>query len=77
MVKIAVISLACRGDETTPSAALERELRENLIHSDRISSRWTVEKVTIIDDIELTERRPFANQTFNINRSGNHSRITH
>ena len=76
MVKIAVISLACKQDERAPSALLERELWEKLIHDDEISRRWKVEKVTILDDTELIDERRPPDQTFNINRSGNRFRVT-
>ena len=77
MVKIAVISLACKQDERAPSALLERELRESLMNDDRISSRWKVEKVTILDDAELVQGGRPSSPTFTINRSGNQSRMTH
>jgi len=52
--KIAVISLTHKKDEIAPAAILEHELWEALAKNDKISRKWHVEKVTILDDAELT-----------------------
>ena len=60
MAKIAVIALTHRIDEITPTAILEHELWEALANNDKIARKWFVEKVTILDDTELTESSQIA-----------------
>ena len=75
LVKVAVISLTCKQDEHAPSAVLEHELWENLIQNDKISGKWKIEKVTILDDTELIHGGRPRDQAFNINRSSSRSRV--
>jgi hypothetical protein len=58
--KVAIISLTCRRDEGIPSALLEHELREYLMHNDRITRKWFVEKISILNDAEVAEARQVA-----------------
>ena len=58
LTKMAVISLTSR-TEGTPGV-LERELWEALIHNDKISSKWFVDKISILDDTELEETSQLA-----------------
>jgi hypothetical protein len=59
LTKIAIISLTSRRDDGS-AAILERELWETLMHNERISSKWLIEKISIIDDTELNEVREYA-----------------
>ena len=59
MTKIAIISLTSKRDDGS-AAILERELWKALMYNERVSSKWLVEKISIIDDAELNEAREYA-----------------
>jgi hypothetical protein len=58
--KVAIISLTCSRDEDIPSSLLELELRKQLLHNKRIVGRWVLEKITILEDSEVRERKQIA-----------------
>jgi hypothetical protein len=59
LTKIAIISLTSKRDDGS-AAILERELWKALMYNERVSSKWLVEKISIIDDAELNEAREYA-----------------
>jgi hypothetical protein len=53
--KIAVISLTYNLDEKVPGALLELELRKHFMNNDKVARKWTLEKITILDDAEIKQ----------------------
>jgi hypothetical protein len=61
LAKIAVIALSSRSNGDVGVEVLERELREALRLSERISTVWVVDKVTVLDDADdLAEDKPLS-----------------
>lgn len=50
MAKIAFVILVNNKAVETPAEVLEQELRQILGHNDMITTKWSVEKITITDD---------------------------
>jgi hypothetical protein len=50
MGKTALIVLTNNEPRDTPNELLERELQQSLADGGRINSKWTIEKVTILND---------------------------